>query len=155
MKNVNSGSYKKPATDTRNNWMTMMFKTKCNFDCFKKQSHINTCTEAFHDLKRFGFEFGDMGFASNHVHFQVNIPKRYSLQDAEIMLKSYSAKKMFAMHPGFRKRYPRGSFWSGYEHHQSTGILNLEQSSSYCRDQQRHHGVVVIDDCQQRLPDVA
>ena len=21
---------------------------------------------------------------------------------------------------GFRKRYPRGSFWSGYEHHAST-----------------------------------
>jgi REP element-mobilizing transposase RayT len=44
-------------------------------------------------LERFGFEFGDFGFAMNHVHFLVNIPKRYSVQTAEIMLKSYSTKK--------------------------------------------------------------
>ena len=30
---------------------------------------------------------------------------------------------------GFRKRYRRGSFWSGYEHHASTGLTNLEESS--------------------------
>ena len=147
----NSGSYKKPAGDTRNNWVTMMFPTKCRFNCFGKQSHINTCTQAFRDLERFGFEFGDFGFAGNHVHFQVNVPKKYSLEDAEIMLKSHSSKEMFEMHPGFRKRYPRGSFWSGYEHHESTGLKNLEESSDYCRNQQLHHGVFVIDDCQQRL----
>ena len=147
----NSGSYKKPAGDTRNNWVTMMFPTKCRFNCFGKQSHINTCTQAFRDLERFGFEFGDFGFAGNHVHFPINVPKKYSLEDAEIMLKSHSSKKMFEMHPGFRKRYPRGSFWSGYEHHESTGLKNLEESSDYCRNQQLHHGVFVIDDCQERL----
>jgi len=57
---------------------------------------------------------------------------------------------MFERHPGFRKRYPRGSFWSGYEHHQSTGLTSLEESSRYIRDQQRHHNIVVFD--QQQLP---
>ena len=66
------------------------------------------------------------------------------------MLKSRSAKRMFEKHPGFRKRYPRGSFWSGYEHHASTGLTNLEESSRYLRDQQRHHNIVVLS--QQRLP---
>ena len=155
MKNVSSGCYKKPAGDTRNNWVTMMFKTKCNYNCFKKQSHIDTCTQAFTYFERFGFEFSDFGFGGSHVHFPVNVPKKYSVQDAEIMLKSYSAKKMFEMHPGFRKRYPRGSFWSGYEHHESTGLIDLEKSIAYCRSQQQHHGVTVLDDCQQRLPDAA
>ena len=50
------------------------------------------------------------GFAWDHVHFQVDIPKKYSVQDAEIMFKSRSAKRMFEKHLGFRKRYPRGSF---------------------------------------------
>jgi hypothetical protein len=118
MKNVSSECYKKPAGDTRNNWVTMMFKTKCNYNCF-------------------------------------NVPKKYSVQNAEIMLKSYSAKKMFEIHPGFRKRYPRGSFWSGYEHHESTGLIDLEKSIAYCRSQQQRHGVIVIDDRQQRLPDAA
>ena len=150
---VSSGCYKKLVGDTRNNWVTMMFPTKCRFNCFRKQSHIDTCTDAFRELERFGFEFGDFGFAGNHVHFQVNVPKKYSLEDAEIMLKSHSAKCMFEKHPGFRKRYPRGGFWSGYEHHESTGLKNLEESSDYCRSQQLRHGVTVINDQQRRLPD--
>jgi REP element-mobilizing transposase RayT len=155
METVNSVAPKKIMDDTRNNWVTMMFTTKKRYNCFGKQSHIDTCTQAFRDLERFGFEFGEFGFGGVHVHFPVNVPKRYSIEDAEIILKSYSAKKMFEMHPGFRKRYPTREFWSGYEHHQSTGIINLEQSNNYCRDQQRHHNVVVVDDRQQRLPGFA
>ena len=155
MKIDNSGSYKKPAHDTRNNWVTMEFNTKCRYNCFRKQSHIDTCTEGFRELEPFGFEFGEFGFAGVHVHFQVNVPKRYSIQDAESMLKSHSAKKMFERHPGFRKLYPRGSFWSGYEHHESTGMIDLEKSTAYCRSQQQRHGVTVVDDRQQRLPGFA
>jgi len=155
MKINSSGSYKKPAHDTRNNWVTMEFNTKCRYNCFRKQSHIDTCIEGFRELEPFGFEFGEFGFAGVHVHFQVNVPKRYSIEEAEIMLKSHSAKKIFKRHPGFRKLYPRGSFWSGYEHHESTGMIDLEKSTAYCRSQQQRHGVIVVDDCQQRLPDAA
>jgi REP element-mobilizing transposase RayT len=102
---VSSSGPKKIAGETRNNWVTMMFPTHKRYRNFRKQSHIDTCTQAFRDLERFGFEFGEFGFAENHVHFQVNIPKRYSIQNAEILLKSYTSRKMFEMHPGFRKRY--------------------------------------------------
>ena len=151
LKKVTSGSSKKISDDTRNNWVTMVFVTKNRYKCFRKQTHINTCVEAFFQLERFGFEFRDFGFAGNHVHFQVNIPKRYSVRDAQIMLKSWSAKRMFEKYPGFRKRYPRGNFWSRYEHHESTGRKNLEESSMYIRSQQQHHDVKVIDDAQQKL----
>jgi hypothetical protein len=60
-----------------------------------KQSHIDTRTEGFSELERFGFEFGEFCFAGGHVHFQVNVPKSYSIKDAEIKQKSYSAKKIF------------------------------------------------------------
>jgi len=149
---VYSGSSKKIAGDTRNNWVTMMFVTHNRYNCLRKQIYIDILLQAFQDLERFGFEFGDFGFALNHVHFLVNIPKRYSIQTAEIMLKSYTAKKMFEAFPGFRKRYPRGGFWSGYEHYESTGWKNIEESSTYIRDQPRHHNAYVIDDRQQRLP---
>ena len=148
---VLSCSSKKVAGDTRNNWVTLMFVTKNRYNCFGKQSHIDTCTQAFHDLERHGFGFGELGFAEDHVHLQVNVPKRYSIETAETMLKSHSAMKMFEAHPGFRKRYPRGGFWSGYEHHESTGLTNLDQSSAYLRDQQRHHNVTIIDDRQKQL----
>jgi REP element-mobilizing transposase RayT len=152
MENVISGSPKKIAGDTRNNWVTMMFVTHNRYNCFRKQIYIDICVQAFHELERFGFEFGDFGFALNHVHFLVNIPKRYSVQAAEIMLKSYTARKMFQTFPGFRKRYPRGGFWSGYDHYESTGWKNLEQLSAYIRDQPRHHNAYIIDDQQLRLP---
>ena len=95
-------SFGRAARDSRNNWVTMMFVTKYRFNCFLKQSHIDTCTEAFRELEAFGFEFGELGFAGNHVHFLVDVPKQYSVQVAEIMLKSRSAQRMFAAHPGFR-----------------------------------------------------
>jgi REP element-mobilizing transposase RayT len=149
---VNSGSSKKIAGDTRNNWVTMMFVTHNRYNCFRKQIYIDICIQTFHELERFGFEFGDFGFALNHVHFLVNIPKRYSVETAEIILKSYTGRKMFETFPGFRKRYPRGGFWSGYDHYESTGWKNLEQSSAYIRDQPRHHNAQIIDDQQQQLP---
>ena len=128
----------------------MMFVTHNRYKCFGKQTHIDTCLEAFKECEKFGFEFGEFGFAGNHVHFQVNIPKRYSLREAEIILKSRSAKRIFKRHPPVRKRYPSGSCWRGYEHHQSTGLTNLAESSQYLKDQQKHHNITVIG--QQRLP---
>jgi hypothetical protein len=68
----------------------MMFTMKNRYMCFRKQSHINTCVEGFYELEQFGFEFRDFGFAGNHVHFQVNVLKNYSVEVAEIMLKSWS-----------------------------------------------------------------
>ena len=137
--------------DTRNNWISMMFKCKYAFDCLRKQSVIDDCSSAFKEFESCGFEFGEIGFGGNHVHFSVDVPKKYSLEVAEIMLKSRSSKRIFEKHPNFRKRYPRGSFWSGYEHHQSTGVQNLEESERYIRNQQQHHNVNVIDDRQQKL----
>lgn len=144
-------SFGRASRDTRNNWVTFMFTTKCRFNCFRKQSHIDTCEAAFRELEPLGFEFGTIGFAGNHVHFQADVPKRYSVETAEIMLKSRSSRRMFETHPGFRKRYPRGSFWSGYEHHESTGKKDYAASAAYIRDQTRHHNITIIDDTQKAL----
>src|SRR3989338_11513224 len=109
MNNLSSGSCKKGKVDTRNNWVTMVFVTKCRFNCFLKQSHIDTCMNAFKEYERFGFKFDEIGFAGNHVHLAVNVPEKYSIRIAKTMLKSWSAKKVFSEKPNFRKLYPRGS----------------------------------------------
>ena len=105
MNKISSVSCKKE-TDTRDNWVTFMFKTKCAYQCFRKQSHIDTCTAAFREFEAQGFEFGEFGFGGNHAHFDANVPKQYSVMVAEIMLKSRSSKRMFEQHPGFRKKIP-------------------------------------------------
>lgn len=152
--NLVSGSYKvnsqanwrvnprkKKRIDTRNGWHTFMFVAKCRYNVFGKQKTIDACVEGFRELEPLGFEFGKVGFAGNHVHFSVNIPKRYSVEDAETMLKSRSSQLIFAKIPNFRKRYPRGSFWSGYEHHESIG-RDREQAEDYIKSQPEHHGAL-------------
>ena len=137
--------------DTRNNWITLQILPKCRFKCFRKQSVIDSCIAGFKELETFGFEFGEMAFPLNHAHLSLNLPKRYSISDAIGMLKSHSAKIIFAEHSGFRKRYPRNSFWSQYEHHQSIGWKSKEDAEGYIRNQLQHHHVKIIDDRQQKL----
>ena len=141
--------------DTRNNWVTMMFVCKCRYNCLRKQSVMNDCEAAFREFESQGFEFGLIGFGGNHTHFRVNVPKKYSITDAEIMLKSRSSIRIFEKHPNFHKRYPRGSFWSGYEHHESTGRKDMDESDNYIRSQIEHHKVHVIDDTQKRISSYA
>ena len=137
--------------DTRNNWITMMFVCKWRYNCLRKQSVMNDCEVAFREFESHGFEFGPIGFGGNHTHFRVNVPKRYSITDAEIMLKSRSSMRIFEKHPNFRRRYTRGSFWSGYEHHESTGRKDMDESDDYINRQIEHHKVNVIDDVQKKI----
>lgn len=145
MKYLVSDSYKvnprkKARNDTRNSWHEFMFVSKCRFNVFRKQKTIDACVEGFRELEASGFKFGQIGFAGTHVHLSVDIPKRYSILVAEIMLKSRSSELIFARIPNFRKRYPRGTFWSGYEHHQPIG-KDREQSARYIKSQPKHHNV--------------
>lgn len=137
--------------DTRNNWLTKMFKCKYAYNCLRKQTVMDTCTSALREFEKHGFEFTEIGYGGNHVHFTVNVPKKYSVVETIIMLKSRSSKRIFEEHPNFRKRYPKGEFWSRYEHHESTGMKDLEASEEYIRRQQEHHDIKVIDDRQKRL----
>ena len=137
--------------DTRNNWLNMMFVCKYRYNCLRKQSVMNDCEAAFREFEACGFKFGPIGFGGNHTHFRVDVPKKYSVEVAEIMLKSRSSLRIFEKHPNFRKRYPRGSFWSGYEHHESTGRKDIVASDKYILSQEEHHKVKVIRDVQKSI----
>ena len=136
--------------DTRNNWVTLMFVCKNRYNCLRKQSVMNDCEAAFREFEARGFKFGPVGFGGNHVHFRVDVPKKYSIVVAVIMIKSRSSQRIFEKHPNFRKKYPRGSFWSGYEHHESTGRKDIVASDKYILSQEEHHNVQVIRDVQKK-----
>lgn len=135
----------KKKKDTRSNWVMFMFVSKCRYNVFRKQSSINACKAGFLELECFGFEFGAFGFALTHVHLAVNVPEKYSLRTAKTMLKSWSAKRVFKDKPNFRKLYPRGSFWSGYEHHQGFGAEEAK-ALKYIESQASHHRIEVVQD---------
>ena len=150
MENLNSVSSKKRTEskkDTRSNWMSFMFVSKCRYNVFRKQSSINACKRGFLELEKFGFEFSAFGFAGTHLHFAVNVPEKYSVRTAKGMLKSWSAKNVFKEKPNFRKLYPRGCFWSGYEHHQGFGS-DEAKALDYINNQGNHHNVQVVADAE-------
>ena len=128
-----------------------MFVCKNRYNCLRKQSVMNDCETAFREFEASGFKFGPIGFGGNHTHFRVDVPKRYSVEVAEIMLKSRSSQRIFEKHPNFRLRYPRGSFWSGYEHHESTGRKDIVATDKYILSQEEHHKVQVICDVQKSI----
>ena len=129
----------------------MMFVCKCRYNCLRKQSVMNDCEAAFREFEAFGFKFGPIGFGGNHAHFRVDVPKKYLIEVVEIMLKSRSSMRIFDKYPNFRKRYPRGSFWSGYEHHESTGRKDIAASDKYILSQEEHHNVQIIRDAQKKV----
>ena len=133
--------------DTRSNWMTFMFVSKKRKNVFRKRSTINACESGFKELEKFGFEFAKFGFGGTHLHFAVNVPEKYSVRVAKGMLKSWSSKRIFYEKPNFRKLYPRGSFWSKYEHHHGFGVDQI-QALKYIENQPKHHNIQIIEDVQ-------
>ena len=131
--------------DTRNDWLVFMFVSKWRRNVFRKQSTRNAFLSALLEAKQWGYAFGEVGFGGTHVHFEVDVPSKYSVDSAIAFLKSFTARRVFAAKPNFRKLYSRGSFWSGYEHHYSFGA-DAAASHAYVRAQAAHHGVETIED---------
>ena len=131
--------------DTKSNWMIFMFVSKKRKNVFRKRSTINACESGFRELEKLGFEFGAFGFGGTHVHLAVNVPEKYSVLDTKIMLKSNSSKKIFLEKPNFRKLYPKGEFWSRYEHHHGFGVDQVK-ALKYVESQPQHHNISIIED---------
>ena len=154
LSNFVSGSSKRRQADTRNDWTLFMFVSHCRWNVFRKESTQKVCEAGLRELEQYGFKFGPIGFGGTHVHFRVDVPKRYSKEEAEIMLKRSSAARIFSEIPGFLKRYPDHHFWSGYEHHESVGV-EFDAADEYILDQERHHNVDVVRDVQTTLSQTA
>ncbi|MBI4896331.1 MAG: transposase [Candidatus Aenigmarchaeota archaeon] len=149
LRDFGSGSSKRLLVrkDTRNTWVLFMFVTHKRKNNFRKESTQRACAAGLRENEQYGFVFGPIGFGGTHVHFRVNIPKKYSVTNAEVMLKRTSAARIFTEKPNFLKLYPDRQFWSGYEHHESIGA-DMDVADRYIRNQEQHHSVVVIRDVQ-------
>ena len=150
LKNFVSGSIKSLHQDTRNDWTVFMFVSHCRYNVFRKESTQKACEAGFRECEKLGFKFGPIGFGPNHTHLRVDVPKRYSKMQAEIILKRSSAARIFKDKPNFLKRYPDHHFWSGYEHHESVGV-EFEAADNYIKNQARHHGLEIVRDVQLSL----
>lgn len=65
--------------------------------------------------KRYEVEFLEIGTDKNHVHFLVQSVPTYSVTKLVTMIKSLTAREIFATQPQVKKQLWGGEFWSdGY-----------------------------------------
>lgn len=85
---------------------------------------------------------------SDHVHMFVSMPLWLSVSMALQYLKGISSYKIFRLHPNFRKRYYKGSFWS--PGHFSRSVSNVTQSAvEHYIDKHEYPKILVENDRRQ------
>jgi putative transposase len=120
----------------------LVFVSKCRFKVFKNEKTLNACKEAFKEVEvNHGIVLEEVSFPENHVHSFANIPSNLSIQKAIQLLKGVSARRIFQAVPNLKKRYPRGSFWSGYYNYSSVGPQTESVVKEYIQNQNEHHHI--------------
>jgi putative transposase len=115
---------------------------KCRYKVFRNPRTTAACKAAFDEVQQnHGIILSELNFVENHLHSLVEIPFGTSAERTVQLLKGVSARRIFQAVPNLRKRYPRGSFWSGYYHLTSVGQQTEEAAISYIKGQQEHHGL--------------
>lgn len=115
-----------------------MLVSKYRFKVFKNPKTQGVVVDAFREVEvRFNIQIKELSFGDDyaHVHLEVNVPSKLSMEQVVQILKSHSASKIFREMPNFIKRYPRGSFWGGQPTGTSVGPVGENKIRDYIRDQ--------------------
>jgi len=72
----------------------------------------------------------------DHLHMFLELPITMTVRYAICLLKSNSAHNIFTLFPGFRKRYPKGHFWSKYYYYESIGKITADKIKKYIEEGQ-------------------
>jgi putative transposase len=73
-----------------------------------------------------------------HIHLFLEIPINMSLSYAISLLKSNTTKNIFKVFTDFRKRYPKGHFWSIYAYYESIGQITDKTIKKYIEEGQKY-----------------
>ena len=77
-----------------------------------------------------------IAIVEDHIHMDVVIPFDISVSKAEMLIKGRSAYLIFRRFPNFRKRYPKGHFWSPGKFSRSMSGVTAETVRHYIENQQ-------------------
>ena len=109
---------------------------KYRYNMFKREENKNLCEEILEEVaERHKMKIEELSVMSDHIHAVVEIPPTMSVSQAFHLLKGASSRELFKQKPNFRKRYPRGHFWSPGKFYRSVGDADTETVIQYVRDQ--------------------
>ena len=109
---------------------------KYRYKMFMKEENKKFCEEILGEVaERHKIKIEELSVMSDHIHAVVEIPPTMSVSQAFHLLKGASSRELFKQKPYFRKRYPRGHFWSPGKFYRSVGDADTETVMQYVRDQ--------------------
>ena len=109
---------------------------KYRYTVLRKQENKNLCEEVLREVsERHKIKITELSVISDHIHLVASIPKTMSVSKALNLLKGASSYELFRRKPNFRKRYPKGNFWSPGKFYRSIGDADLETVKKYVQDQ--------------------
>jgi REP element-mobilizing transposase RayT len=120
------------------NWEHIVFVTKQRKKNFRKEYTRNVTRQAIEEIAaKYGIRIKEFAFGDDfaHVHMELDIPNTLSVIQVIQILKSHSASVIFQKIPGFRKLYPRGSFWGSQYSNKSVGPVGEKIIQNYIRRQ--------------------
>lgn len=113
--------------------------TKCRYSMFRFDKYKTMLETILVDIcSRHSIKILELTVMPEHVHMVIGIPAVMSVSDASRYIRGGSAYALFRAEPLFRRRYPRGSFWSGNKFVRTVGA-DIEASRQYVRNQEQHH----------------
>ena len=82
-------------------------------DIFLSQDHVSYLKEIMSEVaKRYYLETESIGFDQDHVHLLLSAAPRYSPSKVISIVKSITARQLFANFPEIKKELWGGEFWS-------------------------------------------
>ena len=129
---------KKAEREWQYNWSHVVFVTKKRKRNFRKGYNREVTKEGIEEAaSMYNIGIKELSFGDDfaHVHMELGVPNTLSICQVVQILKSHSASVIFQKIPGFRKLYPRGSFW-GYQYsNSSVGPVGESKIVNYIRRQ--------------------
>ncbi len=132
-----SGSFAKGNHSVGLNEFHLEWCPKYRYRCMGKE-HINKEVEACirKAAEEHGIVIKRLAVGVDHVHARVALPFDMSPSRAAMLLKGRSAYLIFRRFPNFRKRYPRGNFWSPGKFIRSISEVTSDIVDEYIEKQQ-------------------
>ena len=110
---------------------------KYRYNMFMKEENKKLCEEILEEVaERHKIKIEELSVMPDHIHTVVGLPPTMSVSQALHLLKGASARELFKRKPIFRRRYPRGHFWSPGKFYRSVGDADIETVTQYVRNHQ-------------------
>lgn len=90
-----------------------VFPVKYREKIFRQKDREQTLVQICGEIeKRYEYEFEQIGLDGNHVHYLLSAAPKYAPSEIARVVKSLTAREMFARHPDLREELWGGELWT-------------------------------------------